>query len=357
MNESAALFCTGVLTKLALDAFVFIDLKNIRYCCGFTGTDGAYIFTPQRDLFLSDSRYREQSRQQVVAARKICYRNKFDSVVETLKELGLKRIGFEADTLSVAQLQELSQRSGGELEWVPVSAPMRSLRACKSVEELALLQRAADLNAAAFVEIEEMIRPGISEKAIAFELEFALRRLGGEDRAFDFIVASGPRGAMPHGVASDRLLELGDLVTIDFGTRVAGYHSDETVTLGLGEVARDLRNIFDVVLEAHDLALAKAVPGMLLADLDAIARQHIASAGFGEFFGHGLGHGVGLDIHEYPAVSGRSLEQLREGMVITIEPGIYLPGRGGVRIEDTVVITATGCRTLTHISKKYRTLA
>ena len=356
MNESVAQFCSGVLTNLSLDAFVFLDLKNIRYCCGFTGTDGAYIFTPQLDCFLSDSRYQEQSRQQVVAVRKICYQNKFDSVVETLKELGLKRIGFEADTLSVSQLQELTQRSSGQLEWVPVSEQMRSLRGCKSVDELVLLQRAADLNAAAFAEIEKLIKPGISEKAIAFELEFALRRLGGEDRAFDFIVASGPRGAMPHGVASDRLFESGDLVTIDFGTRVAGYHSDETLTLGLGEVASDLRHIFDVVLEAHDLAMAKAAPGVVLADLDAIARQHIASAGFGEFFGHGLGHGVGLDIHEYPAVSGRSLEQLQEGMVVTIEPGIYLPGRGGVRIEDTVVITATGCRALTQISKKYRTL-
>jgi len=357
MMESASLFCAKVLAQLSLDAFVFLDLKNIRYCCEFTGTDGAYIYTTQADYFLSDSRYQEQSRQQVSASHKVCYQNKFDGIVAALKEIGATRVGFEAEILSVSQLEELTRRSQNQFAWIPVTEQVRSLRGIKSVAELDLLQQAADLNAAAFAQIEGLIKPGISERTIAFELEYALRRLGGEDRAFDFIVASGPRGAMPHGIASERLLQLGDLVTIDFGTRVSGYHSDETLTFGLGDVSTDLRHIFDVVLDAHDLALAEAAPGVVLADLDAVARDHIAAAGYGAHFGHGLGHGVGLDIHEYPIVSGRCLDQLEAGMVITIEPGIYLPDRGGVRIEDTVVITESGCCALTKIPKKYRTLA
>lgn len=357
MTETGSLFCAGMLKTLSLDALVLLDLKNIRYCCGFTGTDGAYIFTPQVDCFLSDSRYLEQSRQEVSASRQICYQNKFDEIVATLNDLGLERVGFEADTLSVAQLQELTKRTKNQFEWVAVTEHIRPLRGLKTSTELDLLQQAADLNAAAYYEIEPLIKAGVSEKRIAFELEYALRRLGGEDRAFDFVVASGPRGAMPHGVASERLLETGDLVTIDFGTRVAGYHSDETLTLGVGKVDNDLRQVFDIVLKAHDLAMAAAAPGVVISDLDAVARDHIVAAGYGDYFGHGLGHGVGLDIHEYPTVSGRCFDHLQEGMVITIEPGIYLPGRGGVRIEDTIVITESGSRALTKIPKKYRALA
>lgn len=356
MTKNATLFCAKVLTGFSLDAFVFFDLKNIRYCCGFTGTDGVYIFSQKKDWFLSDSRYHEQARQQVKVTEQVCYKNKFDALVDTLTSAQCRRVGFDADVVSVSQLQELTKRTEDQLEWIPVTEEIRPLRGIKSVVEIELLQQAANLNAAAFTEIEGLIKPGVSEKLIALELEFALRRLGGEDRAFDIIVASGPRGALPHGVASDRLLAAGELVTIDFGTRIAGYHSDETLTIGIGEVEGEMRRVYDVVLEAHDLAMSKAAPGLVLADLDAVARDYITSAGYGDYFGHGLGHGVGLDVHEYPTVSSRGLDQLREGMVITIEPGIYLPGRGGVRIEDTVVITDDGCRALTRISKKYRAL-
>ena len=356
MTEQAAAFCEKVLTDLSLDAFVFFDLKNIRYCCGFTGTDGAYVYSGLRDCFLSDARYEEQARQQVQAEQLVCYKNKYDALVEWLGAAKFRRIGFEADSVSVAQLDELTQRGDDRFVWVPVTEEIRSLRGRKSSSEIESLQLAADLNAQAFGQIEELIRPGISERTLALELEMALRHLGGEDRAFDFIVASGPRGAMPHGVASERQLGLNELVTIDFGTRVNGYHSDETLTLALGEVDSELKHIFDLVLEAHDLAMAQVAPDVVLADLDAVARDHIASAGYGDYFGHGLGHGVGLDIHEYPTVSGRGLDRLQEGMVITIEPGIYLPGRGGVRIEDTVVVTATGSRVLTRLPKQYRTL-
>ena len=215
---------------------------------------------------------------------------------------------------------------------------------------------AADLNAAGLAEVTAMIRPGVREKDIALALEFALRRLGAEEKAFDIIVASGVRGAMPHGVASDKILAEGEMVTIDFGCRLRGYHSDETVTLALGEVSDELRTIFEVVLEAHDRALEAVAPGVALSELDRLARDHIKACGYGDYFGHGLGHGVGLEIHEAPTVSPRSAAIAEEGMVFTIEPGIYLPGLGGVRIEDIVLVTADGHQTLTKIPKMFRNI-
>jgi Xaa-Pro aminopeptidase len=230
------------------------------------------------------------------------------------------------------------------------------LRLHKSPDEIDAIASAAGLNVAGFAEIEAMIRPGVREKDIALALEFALRQLGAEEKAFDIIVASGLRGAMPHGVASDKKLAEGELVTIDFGCRLRGYHSDETVTLALGQASAELRTLFDVVLEAHDLALAAVAPGVALTELDRLARDHIKTCGYGDYFGHGLGHGVGLEIHEGPTVSPRSTAIAEAGMVFTIEPGIYLPGVGGVRIEDMVLVTTDGHQALTKIPKTFRNI-
>jgi Xaa-Pro aminopeptidase len=212
------------------------------------------------------------------------------------------------------------------------------------------------LAAAAFEEILPMIRPGVVERDISLALEFAMKRRGAEEKSFDFIVASGERGALPHGVASQKKIQSGELVTIDFGARWQGYHSDETVTLAVGRVDPRLREIYDIVLDAHDRAMDMVRPGVPLREIDRIARDHIAERGYGEYFGHGLGHGVGLEVHEFPAVSPRSEEVAGEGMVITIEPGIYIPGLGGVRIEDMVKVTRDGHRRLTRLDKKFRSL-
>jgi Xaa-Pro aminopeptidase len=202
--------------------------------------------------------------------------------------------------------------------------------------------------------MKPLLVPGVSERELALALEFALKRSGAEEKAFDFIVASGERGALPHGIASEKKIGRGELVTIDFGSRVNGYHSDETVTVAVGEIDDKAREIFDTVLAAHDQALAAVRPGISIVALDAVARGHIARRGYGEFFGHGLGHGVGLEIHEYPSLSPNSEGFIEEGMVITIEPGIYVPGLGGVRIEDTVVVTSDGYRCLTRIPKQFQ---
>jgi Xaa-Pro aminopeptidase len=218
------------------------------------------------------------------------------------------------------------------------------------------MQTAADISARAFESILDSIRPGVSEKEVARELEISCLRFGSEMKAFDYIVASGERGAMPHGVASDKIIESGDVITIDFGSCHDGYFSDETVNLAVGEISPELKIIHEIVLNAHDLAINSIKPGIFLSEIDRIARDFISEKGYGTYFGHGLGHGVGLDVHEGPRVSPQSDACAEEGMVFTVEPGIYVPGLGGIRIEDMVVVTADGCRCLTRLPKQLQHL-
>lgn len=356
MRRPTPLALTRLLQEKSLDALLVQSLPNLRYLCGFTGTDGVLVVLPGRIVFLTDSRYATQAQQQVTADEVIVYRQKWDSVCDLLRRSGVVRTGFEGDVVTVAQLQQLEEKGGGAIRWQALTTELRTLRMLKTAEEIAALERAAELNERAFAAILPWLRPGVRECEVALELEIALKRLGGEDKAFDFIVASGERGAMPHGVASDRKLCAGELVTVDFGTRWQGYHSDETVTLALGAVPDRLRELFDLTLEAHDRALDAICPGVTLQVIDGVARNLIEAGGYGENFGHGLGHGVGLEIHEAPVVSQRSEEVAREHMVFTVEPGIYVEGVGGVRIEDTVVVTANGCRRLTRIPKSFRML-
>ncbi len=345
-----------LLESQGLDAIVFQNLSNLRYLCGFSGSDGALLVAPGGDCFLCDSRYTTQARGQVVAAEQQEYRVKAEAIGAWLCAQGAKRIGFEAESLTVAGLERLQSKGPQDAEWMPLTREHLAFRACKDADEVAAIQEAAALNALAFAEVLSLIRPGTVERELSLALEFALKRRGGEEKAFDFIIASGPRGALPHGVASERTLETGDLVTIDFGTRVRGYHSDETVTVGIGTVDPRLRQIYDIVLEAHDQALAAVRPGVSLREVDAIARRVIDDAGYGDYFGHGLGHGVGLEVHEFPTLSPRSEDVAEVGMVLTIEPGIYVPDLGGVRIEDMVLVTAEGAQCLTQISKSFRSL-
>ncbi|WP_337906531.1 Xaa-Pro peptidase family protein [Pelovirga terrestris] len=355
MSDSHA-FVQQLLVTEQLDAVLVVSRCDLRYLCGFSGSDGVLLCLADSSVFLTDSRYQEQARQQVVADEIRCYKSKFQGLADLIDEQHVQRIGFDAGNVTVAQFDELKRLCPVATSFIPLTKRWESLRAIKKPAELAHLKQAADLNRKAFDAVLPLIRVGVKEREIALELEFALKKLGGETNAFDFIVASGVRGALPHGVASDKELCAGELVTIDFGTRYQGYHSDETVTVAVGEVDGNLRQMFYIVLEAHDCAIAAARSGIRACDLDAVARDLIVSKGFGEFFGHGLGHGVGLDVHEYPPLTTRNEDSLFAGMVVTIEPGIYLPGVGGVRIEDTIVITETGCECLTSIPKQFRQL-
>jgi len=345
-----------LLHQHRLDAVLFFHPPNLRYLCGFTGTDGVLVVDGAGSVFLTDSRYTTQARDQVSADEVREYSVKLDGIVDFLKQSTYHRLGFEADTLPFSTVERLRGGVAAKLELVPVGKELQGLRQLKDAGEIAALEQAGRIAAEAFEAVRPMLRPGVAEREIALELEFALRRLGAEDKAFDFIVASGERGALPHGVASDKLLRRGELVTIDFGCRYQGYHSDETVTLSLGPPTERMREVFDIVLQAHDLALEQVRPGLSLRQLDKIAREYIAGRGYADYFGHGLGHGVGLEIHEPPAVSPRAEALLEEGMVITIEPGIYLPGVGGVRIEDMLVVTAEGPQVLTRLPKQLQQL-
>jgi Xaa-Pro aminopeptidase len=343
---------TDLLVKLELDALVFCQPQNIRYLCGFTGSDAALIAFSDQLVFLTDSRYTTQSNTEVTADQVCEYKLKIEGIASQLASQDVRCVGFES-TLPFGFAKDLQENGNADCQWLPLNNELQSLRLHKTSDEIDSLASAADLNAAAFAEISHLIRPGSKESEVAIALEFALRRLGAEEKAFDIIVASGVRGAMPHGVASDKLIGINELVTIDFGCRLSGYHSDETVTLAMGDVSGELQSIFDTVLEAHDRALAEVAPGIALTELDRIAREHIKSCGFGDYFGHGLGHGVGLEVHEAPTVSPRSTMNAEPGMVFTIEPGIYVPKVGGVRIEDTVLVTDDGCRILTKIPKTF----
>lgn len=345
-----------LLASRKLDSCVILGLENLRFLSGFTGTAGALVLGEGFAAFLTDSRYVTQAHSQVNADLIIEYKQPAEGIVAQLKARGGERIGFEG-ALSYQQVQDLREKGGAGWTWDALNDELTVLRAVKSDVEIALMREAARLNAEAFGETLSLIRPGVSEREVALQLEFALKKRGAEEKAFDFIVASGERGALPHGVASDRLLQDGELVTIDFGCRVNGYHSDETVTLALGEPPAVMQEVYAVVLEAHDRAIEAVAPGIALAELDHLARNVIQDAGYGEYFGHGLGHGVGLNVHEQPTVSPRSRMTAAEGMVITIEPGIYLPDQGGVRIEDMVLVTAEGSSVLTTLPKQYRNIA
>lgn len=345
----------ALLAEYELDALVLCARENLRYLSGFTGSDGALIVTAGETVFLTDSRYTTQARDQVAADQLREYRLQPDGVCDVLRELGMRRIGFESG-LAYGKVSDLRAKGEESWQWTPLGEPLAELRAIKEPGEISAMAAAAQLHAEVFDEALAILRPGVVEREVALALEFALKRRGAEEKAFDFIVASGLRGALPHGAASEKRIGNGELVTIDFGCRLEGYHADETVTVAVGEPPAELRRIFDTVLEAHDLALAAVAPGVPLVEIDRVARERIAAAGYGEYFGHGLGHGIGLEVHEAPAVSPRSRAVAREGMVFTVEPGVYLPGLGGVRIEDMVRVTATGAALLTRIPKHYRTV-
>jgi Xaa-Pro aminopeptidase len=333
-----------------LDAILLTSLANIRYLCGFSGSDGALLFTQDEAWFLCDSRYTTQAADEVRGVEIREFSAKYEAVCSLITDNKIRRFGFEATHMLVSDFRLLSERLAG-CELVGLGAKLDSIRSCKDLDEIEMLGRVARLASSSLESVLVSVVSGARESDIALELEIEMRRRGADARAFDFIVASGERGAMPHGRASDKVLRSGELVTIDFGAVQNGYHSDETVTVAVGCPSDRSKEIHDIVRQAHDRAIAAVRPGISCRDLDAVARDFIREQGYDSYFGHGLGHGVGLEIHEKPVVSPRSEAIVEEGMVFTIEPGIYIPGFGGVRIEDTVAVTANGCILLTQAPK------
>lgn len=343
-----------LLARLAqenVDAFLVMRPENRFYLSGFTGSAGALVVTARQVYFLADFRYFEQAREQCPLCQVVGFKESlYDALAEKLPQWGVSRLGCEGDFLTYKQVVTLQEK----LENIPVTplyGLVEELRQVKDPGEIELLSRAVALADRAFEHILDYLKPGVTEWDVAVELECFMRRLGARKSAFDTIVASGPRGALPHGVASHRVICEGDLVTMDFGCLYRGYNSDLTRTVVVGSPAPRQEEIYRLVLAAQRAALAAVRAGVKACEVDRAAREVIASAGYGENFGHSTGHGVGLAVHEDPSVSKKNETVLQPGMVITVEPGIYLPGWGGVRIEDMVVVEEQGCRILTRAPK------
>jgi Xaa-Pro aminopeptidase len=333
-----------------LDAVLLLSLENIRYLSGFTGSDAVFLLTQKEAFFLTDSRYWTQAEDEVRDAQIVRYQKKTDGLVSLLLDLKSKRVGFESSSLPFSLYQTLLEKLEGRIEFVPLEKELRNLRAFKDETELSLIRSAIGIASEAFLHVLKLIKEGAEERVLSLEMEFFMKRRGAEATGFDIIVASGARSALPHGRASDKRIEKGDFVLIDFGSRFKGYHSDQTRTLFCHSSTSEQRKIYDIVKEAHDRAIAKIRPGIPISEVDRVAREFIRTQGYGEYFGHGTGHGIGLAVHEDPVVNGENQDPLQEGMVFTIEPGIYLPGWGGVRIEDMVRVTADGAEVLTYLS-------
>lgn len=339
------------LASARADALLIARPENRRYVTGFTGSAGLALVTSSEALLAVDFRYYEQAASQAPAFRVI--RGGADpaqALAETAKRsAGAARVGFESEFMPFAQVERLRERFASA-ELVPL-ADVDRIRWVKDGAEIAAIARAGEIADTAFEQLLAMLRPGTTEHDAALALEIAIRRAGGERLAFDTVLASGPRGALPHGRATDRVMRRGEFVTVDFGAVYEGYVSDCTRTVALGEIDARQRDVYEAVLEAQRRSLEAVRPGVACRDVDAAGRAVIAAAGLGEAFGHAIGHGIGLDVHEGPPVSPRTDAVLEAGMVVTIEPGAYIPGWGGVRIEDAVVVEDGGARVLTRLPK------
>lgn len=343
------------LSDLGMDGLLLFDMKNIRYLTGFTGSEGACVIGKDKAVLLVDGRYLEQAREQVRGIDLHLFKDKLTGLAEVLSDKSRKMIGFESSALSFDMYLKLKKRLRGRT-LRPVAEEVQGLRILKDDAELALISQAVDVSHQALRKVMSFIKPGVTERDVATELEYHMKSLGAEDLSFPTIVASGPRAALPHAEPGQRRIQAGDAVIIDYGAVVEGYHSDETCTFLMGGAHEEIGRVYAVVKEAHDRAIAAVRAGVSGREIDRIARDFIEAKGFGDHFPHGTGHGVGLDVHEAPRLAPTSDTVLQKGMVVTIEPGIYLPGQWGIRIEDMVLVEQDGCRVLTKTSKTLETI-
>ena len=350
MNELRLQRFREMLSTQGYEAFLVTQPENRRYLSGFTGSAGTLLLTAAEAYLLTDFRYVEQSRAQAPLFDIRQYQTMTDTLAELVDLLGIRQIAFEADHVTHSDAQELAEKV--PVDWVSTTGLVSKLRWVKDEREIEHIAKAAAIADEALAEIMPMIKAGVTEREIALELEFAMKRRGSEGLAFNSIIASGPNGALPHAVPTDRRLVDGDFLVMDFGAVWQGYRSDMTRTLVIGTPTEKHREIYEITLEAQLAGLAAVAPGKTGAEVDQVSRDVITRAGYGDMFGHGLGHGVGLAIHEGPTLSKRGQDPLAPGMVVTVEPGIYLPGWGGVRIEDLVVVTEDGCRILSSTTKE-----
>jgi Xaa-Pro aminopeptidase len=346
------------LATTRFDGLLVSHLPNIRYLCGFTGSAGLLLVEQDRSVFFTDVRYDTQAHEEVKAAKVVIARK---AVLQALGEFLSQRrrrgrawmLGIEAERITIADKKRLASflRSGITLKDAP--SIVERLRMVKDDDELGRIREAVNLGAKLFDRTLEVLRPGAKETEVAAEMELAARRAGAEAMSFPTIIASGARSALPHGRASVQAIRPGGFVVCDFGVILEGYCSDQTRTVWVGTVSGKARDAYEAVLEAQEAAIDAVRPGITVGEVDEAARKVLRKAGLGRYFTHSTGHGVGLEIHEAPRVAAGQQEVLKPGMVITVEPGVYFPGKWGVRIEDMVAVTVGGRDVLTPTSKDF----
>ena len=346
------------LATTRFDALLISHLPNIRYLCGFTGSAGLLLVEEAGDVFFTDVRYDTQAHEEVKGAKVVIVHK---AVLTGLGEfLGARRkrargwtIGLESEHFTIAEKKRLAQVLPAGVRLKDAPSIVERSRMVKDGDELARIRAAVALGDKVFERALEVLRPGVKETEVAAEMELAARRGGAEGMSFPTIIASGARSALPHGRASEQVIARGGLVVCDFGVILSGYCSDQTRTVWVGTVPEDARKAYEAVREAQQAAIDAVRPGIPVGEVDAAARKVLKKAGLGRYFTHSTGHGVGLEIHETPRVADGQREVLQPGMVITIEPGVYFPGKWGVRIEDMVAVTASGCEVMTPTSKNF----
>lgn len=346
------------LTERKLDAFLVTHLPNLRYLCGFTGSSGVLGVQDGRAMFFTDGRYREQSRVEVRGAGiRIAKGSPLAAAAAWLKKARARRVGLESERVTLAQRGALAGLLPSRVRLLPLAGLVEGLRAIKDAEEVSRLRAAVKLASSLYGPLVKHIRPGRSESAVAAKLEYQARMAGAEGMSFATIVASGQRSALPHGVASSQPIVNNGFIVIDYGVILDGYCSDMTRTLYVGRPGAWANRVYQAVREAQQAAVEAVRPGIETGKVDRAARKVLAKAGLVRYFTHSTGHGVGLEIHESPKLARRERAALQPGMVVTIEPGVYVPGKGGVRIEDMVLVTERGCEVLTPTPKELIALA
>ncbi len=332
-----------------LEAIIITSRPSVTYLSGYTGSDAVFLYTESKSFLFVDSRNTLQAQQESGAeVREIVKR--WEGIYPVLQEEGVKLLGIESNVIDFDSFMQMRDTFKG-VEITPIGKQLRYLRMIKDESEVNLLSRAARISEQALETVLQKGLIGRTEREVALDLEWEMRIRGASASSFELIVAAGPRSAMPHGTASDRVIAPREAVVIDFGCMYNGYCSDQTITVITGTMEPAFQEAYSHVLEAQQKAIKALSPGINTSAIDQIARDHLKAAGLGPYFGHGLGHGVGMEVHEAPTVSYLSDDVLEEGMVITIEPGVYIPGKFGIRLEDMLLITDNSCKHLTNLDK------
>jgi Xaa-Pro aminopeptidase len=343
-----------IIKEMNIDACALKGMENIFYLTGFRGSEGTLIITKGDVLLLTDFRYITHAKEVTSGLQIIEVRQRESALLDICKKYNITKMGFDSFHITY-NIYKAWQATLPGVTLIPLEHVVEEIRMIKEPDEITAIMKAIKIATEAFTEILEKIIPGRTEKEIANELDYAMRRLGADCPSFQTIVASGPRSALPHAEPSDKKIARGETIIIDFGAQVDGYCSDETYTVVTEEPDGKLQEIYAVVDNARKLALKTMKAGMSIKTVDTLVRGYIEEKGYGDLFRHGLGHGVGIAVHEAPAINSVSDGILEENMVLTVEPGIYLPNIGGVRLEDMVLITKENAQVLTHLRKEYKT--